>query len=386
MGVCAVLMERVHKLHEVRPSLSQITHTEFHHGHSRRYLRCFVACFVSLFFLLMLYVPAYHQTRTRDDQMHIVNIPGWSLNTSRDLKLYVLPENLTAIIPQPDICSEKLFLLIVVCSAVGNFEARSAIRQTWASAPVVTEKASAIRVAFLLGESENNTLQEQVEEESIKHSDIIQEGFLDTYNNLTLKSVMLLKWTVTNCPSVRYIMKTDDDMFVNIESLVRLLRSKGSTGLLIGALICGAHPISDSHSKWYAPRYMYPGRVYPNYLSGTGYVMSNDVMKRLYKAALQTPLFHLEDVYVTGLCSKAAGIRPRDHPAFTYARRRIDPCLLRDRSVITSHRMDSAQLLKIWPRIRDPNLDCSSFTVSQKPSSRPNKKTAKVRRPVNKCV
>lgn len=46
---------------------------------------------------------------------------------------------------------------------------------------------------------------------------------------------------------------------------------------------------------------MYSGRVYPNYLSGTGYVMSADVVTRLYKAALKTPLLHLEDVYITGI-------------------------------------------------------------------------------------
>lgn len=45
---------------------------------------------------------------------------------------------------------------------------------------------------------------------------------------------------------------------------------------------------------------MYPDRVYPNYLSGTGYVMSSVSIGRLYKAALSTPLFHLEDIYITG--------------------------------------------------------------------------------------
>lgn len=45
---------------------------------------------------------------------------------------------------------------------------------------------------------------------------------------------------------------------------------------------------------------MYTGRVYPNYLSGTAYLMSIDVVSKLYSAALRTPIFHLEDVYITG--------------------------------------------------------------------------------------
>ena len=92
---------------------------------------------------------------------------------------------------------------------------------------------------------------------------------------------------------------------------------------------------------------MYSGRVYPNYLSGTGYVMSRDIVPRLYKAALKTPLFHLEDVYLTGLCAHAAGIRPRFHPAFSYTKRKLDPCLYKDKTVITSHHVNSSELRKV---------------------------------------
>lgn len=45
---------------------------------------------------------------------------------------------------------------------------------------------------------------------------------------------------------------------------------------------------------------MYSGKVYPPYLSGTGYVMSIETANTLYKTALVTPIFHLEDIYITG--------------------------------------------------------------------------------------
>jgi len=50
----------------------------------------------------------------------------------------------------------------------------------------------------------------------------------------------------------------------------------------------------------YSPNYMYDGKVYPNYLSGTGYLMDRSAALKLYHAALSTPFFHLEDVYITG--------------------------------------------------------------------------------------
>ncbi|XP_046398620.1 beta-1,3-galactosyltransferase 1-like isoform X2 [Ischnura elegans] len=391
--------------------------------HTRKYLRCFAFCFLVLFFLLMLYLPAYNQVQVRE-----APIFGWSLNTTRDLRVYVQPDNETAIIPAPNICTlpitqhpgkaekdgdeDGLLLLVIVCSAVSNFEARQSIRETWA----LEAALPTARVAFLLGhppppqdddeeggyEHSVAALQSRVAEESRLHGDIIQEGFVDTYNNLTLKSVMLLKWTAQHCPVAHYIMKTDDDMFVNVGAIVAHLRERvrqrrkwqrrrrlgGTEGgqargqsrairvmpfdaedtLLEGTLICGARPISSTRSKWYAPRYMYSGRVYPDYLSGTGYIMSRSVARRLLSSALSTPLFHLEDVFVTGMCARASGLHPRDHPAFSYQRRRIDdPCGYRNS--FTAHRLDASELRLVWSRIKSPTLRCP---VTSPPPSSPS--------------
>jgi hypothetical protein len=40
--------------------------------------------------------------------------------------------------------------------------------------------------------------------------------FQDTYHNLTLKTVMGLKWTSIFCPQVKFVLKTDDDIYVNV--------------------------------------------------------------------------------------------------------------------------------------------------------------------------
>ena len=43
--------------------------------------------------------------------------------------------------------------------------------------------------------------------------------FQDTYRNLTLKTVMGLKWSAIFCPQAKFVMKTDDDIFVNLPFL-----------------------------------------------------------------------------------------------------------------------------------------------------------------------
>lgn len=50
----------------------------------------------------------------------------------------------------------------------------------------------------------------------------------------------------------------------------------------------------------YMPQYIFYEEFYPNYLSGTGYLMSQDVVAKLFKTTLHTPIVHLEDVYITG--------------------------------------------------------------------------------------
>lgn len=61
-----------------------------------------------------------------------------------------------------------------------------------------------IRTVFLIGLTDNNETQEQIVNESRAHNDLIQEHFIDSYNNLTLKSVMMLKWINTNCDGKGY--------------------------------------------------------------------------------------------------------------------------------------------------------------------------------------
>ncbi|XP_075988139.1 uncharacterized protein LOC142984436 [Anticarsia gemmatalis] len=192
------------------------------------------------------------------------------------------------------------------------------------------------KVVFLLGlpgNDNDSAIQNKILEESERYGDVIQEGFIDSYNNLTLKSIMMLKWITNNCnDSVRYILKTDDDMYINVPNLIDNLRNRSrdfdnktrgtraKEYMLIGDLICGARPVLDSSNKWYSPRYMYGGRVYPKYLSGTGYALSSHVARALYDAALRTNYFHLEDIFITGMCAGRARPRivPRDDPTFSY--------------------------------------------------------------------
>ena len=94
------------------------------------------------------------------------------------------------------VCDRHVFLLVVVFSAVENVEQRQAIRETWAQDQ---EEIKDVKVIFMLGNPSNELLQPNVIKEGEIHGDILQESFIDTYANLTIKSLMLLKWFTNSC-------------------------------------------------------------------------------------------------------------------------------------------------------------------------------------------
>ncbi|XP_033116262.1 beta-1,3-galactosyltransferase 1-like, partial [Anneissia japonica] len=177
-----------------------------------------------------------------------------------------------------------IFLLVLITSSVRNFKQRQAVRETWASRTYIMGKK--ILPLFLLGVNFGGRQHfvKQVKEEYAEHGDIIMEDFNDTYLNLTLKTIMGFKWMNFYCPTAKYVMKTDDDMFINLNYTVQHLATKPSTlkRFVMGHVIVGS-PIRNAKSKWYMPYELYPYSDYPPFASGTCYVMSSDVTKDTYQ-------------------------------------------------------------------------------------------------------
>lgn len=279
----------------------------------------------------------------------------------------------TSILSPTNLCSENLKVLFVIPSYITNYDERVAIRHTWglwiqsnASTrnryPILKENFAwnDMKLVFLIGKSDNmqREANELVMKEHLNYDDIIVEDFIDSYLNLTLKSIFMLKWVNMHCTNVKYIIKADDDMFINIPNLRKALNVHGLPNrLLLGHLICGARPITDKRSKWYAPPYMFKGK-YPNYLSGTSYLISNSIVKPLLIAAVRNHYFHLEDVFITGVCAKQIGVKPIGVMAFHYHSIPLKPCWFK--KVISAHELNSLTMKKMWSELQGVN--CSSFT------------------------
>lgn len=238
-------------------------------------------------------------------------VEGWERNVDRDTRHYVEQYTDTNKISGQDICKPGTDIVIIVMTLPAKFTHRLLIRETWAS-----RKLRGVAVGFFVGVTATPFVQENIHRENDKYQDVVQEGFIDTHHNSTLKTVFLLKWFLRNCPSSKFLVKVEGDTFVDPLSLAEHI-AKLPSGTLGGFPMLTRKVDRNRASKRYTPVYMYPKNNFPRFLSGAGYFMSRDVAAKLYGASLTTPILHLEDVYVTGLCAEKAEVQPK---FFEYAK------------------------------------------------------------------
>ncbi|XP_066299692.1 beta-1,3-galactosyltransferase 1-like isoform X2 [Branchiostoma lanceolatum] len=248
------------------------------------------------------------------------------ISTSLDNDL-INPHTYTFVLNNPDKCKsgEDVFLLILVSTRHLNHRQRYEIRQTWGKEANVL--GVVIKVLFAVGLVPDAALQRALEHESRVHKDIIQEDFIDSDRNRTLKTIMGLKWAAQFCPQAQYVMKANDDTFVNVFSLVKYLKDLHVTRFVAGRVFNKTKPVRDVRflDRWYVSKEEYSRKLYPKYPGGFAYVMSNDTAKLLYRTSLSTKYLFLEDVYI-GICLEKLGIVPVHHQGFYPWYVDIDSC------------------------------------------------------------
>ena len=168
------------------------------------------------------------------------------------------------------VCGNKNpFLLSLVITRPTNFELREKIRKTWANKTAFPEMAT----VFLVGNTFNENINKALLEESQKFEDIIQEDFLDAYYNLTLKSVMLFKWSAKYCPNAKLFMKVDEDCGVFTRDLLSyLINYMSNQNLpLRNTFLCNVRtgePIRDPRNKYYLSYEEFKNHTFHTFCSG----------------------------------------------------------------------------------------------------------------------
>ncbi|XP_013773664.1 beta-1,3-galactosyltransferase 5-like [Limulus polyphemus] len=203
------------------------------------------------------------------------------------------------------ICREKPpFILVLVHTAPNHFIHRKLIRNTWGSIRHIHNVT--ISIGFLLGETDQR-LQSRIRQEKDQHHDIIQGSFVDSYRNLSLKHIMGYKWATEFCPKATFILKLDDDVYVDTFQIVRFLLftfGRSPTSVLACSVV-SAGTLPHRNGKWGVTRKEFSFDTYPEYCSGMGYFVTLDIARDILAASKRLPFFWVDDIFVTGIVAEA---------------------------------------------------------------------------------
>ena len=189
-------------------------------------------------------------------------------------------------------------LLILIHSRPDHFSLRRTLRTTWAR-----EAGHKTRTVFVMGSVLEGDLSDSLEEEREEYLDLVRGDFVDSYRNLTYKHLLGYRWAVDHCGSAQYLLKTDDDQFVDTLQLPRYLQTflpPPSHSWFLCNVLKDVTPIRDPDSKWFVSRSEWPSSEYPAYCAGWAYVTTLPTLARVLAWSTTQPYFWIDDLHVTG--------------------------------------------------------------------------------------
>ncbi|KAB0801331.1 hypothetical protein PPYR_05685 [Photinus pyralis] len=252
---------------------------------------------------------------------------------------------------------EDIQVVIVVPSAPFRDTARMAVRRTWGRIAARND----VSIYFLIGKTSNSTLRENIEAERYTYGDILIGNFTDTYNNLTLKSISMLRWVKEYCPRAKYLLKCDDDVFLNAPRLLKLLSQlKIKRRAIYGRVFNNRKPMRDNTTKHFVPYEEYKFTVYPHFVNGPAYIIPVPLVEELYNSCLRHKIVRLEDMFLTGIVATNLNIRRLHVEAFQNGLLSL-PCFIQ-RSICI-HRVRERMLFEYWQQIFDRNKKCKYYLV-----------------------
>uniref|UniRef100_A0A673KIZ2 Hexosyltransferase n=1 Tax=Sinocyclocheilus rhinocerous TaxID=307959 RepID=A0A673KIZ2_9TELE len=199
---------------------------------------------------------------------------------------------------EPCLHHQDLLILTLVLSSPGNSSQREAVRNSWAN-------QTSVHSVFEGGVSRGNW----------------QKGHWKQVK-------MALRWILLFCPQARFIVLSEDSVYLNLPALTSYLLGLRThpDDLYLGRVIHRAAPERDPDKPHYLPYQVYPEKYLPDYCSGPAFLLSQDVVRKVYVAAEDVSLPLPSDVLI-GLCARRAGVVATHSARFSGDRHiRYNPC------------------------------------------------------------
>eukprot|EP00927_Polykrikos_kofoidii_P029170 TRINITY_DN25269_c0_g5_i1.p1 TRINITY_DN25269_c0_g5~~TRINITY_DN25269_c0_g5_i1.p1 ORF type:complete len:729 (+),score=93.37 TRINITY_DN25269_c0_g5_i1:213-2399(+) len=202
-------------------------------------------------------------------------------------------------------------ILVCVMSATANRDRRDLIRQTWGRDSLVQTVvgAASLRVLFFLADDGESARAEHV---AAAGDVVLIEHLEESFGTIWMKTAAILKFASDyfktipgnedgELPPPRFLIKCDDDAFLDIDAIAGDLLTGPPVNLLWGHMMALVEPNRIRGDKYFVPHDVYPMQYYPPYARGMAYALSEDLAVPLGEALFNgrlNPFPYREDVSV----------------------------------------------------------------------------------------
>ncbi|KAL4217261.1 hypothetical protein ACF0H5_023712 [Mactra antiquata] len=274
------------------------------------------------------------------------------------------------VIHNPKFCSyPSTNVLIIVPSSARNLAARNAIRSTYGRLSrdrkdVIggLKTTLTVRVLFVFGKVAG--YEKRMREEYRLYKDTLVLDFVDSYSNLTRKMINAFRWVNMFCSHVSYVIKADDDVFINVPLMLQevMKSDKGPHGDLFGYVYHGKRPVARK-GKWTVKPVAFPFSNYPEFISGTSYTISGNLIGPIVYYAQLFPYLNIEDAFITGVICKTVLGATLHHLRLSSQYKDASPnaCDFVRSGRFIQTQMKPASMDSIWNVMQDYNKYCPNY-------------------------
>jgi hypothetical protein len=216
------------------------------------------------------------------------------------------------------------------------------IRKTWGNS-TYKQTRNKWRLFFSLGISANNAYNLKNRQEALKYNDVIIGNFTDIYKNIVIKTFMSHFWVSTKI-SCKYVLKTDDDVYVRVPRLLQWLEKEGFPDPFYGGYL-NKHPsvLRDPRSQWFVSKEDFNETKWPPFSHGAFQVISTDILPRFFNYTQFRKPFNTDDAYF-GVVARHLGVTATQIPGFSLIHP-ITDCQIMTATAI-GHEIDALSMLK----------------------------------------
>ena len=215
---------------------------------------------------------------------------------------------------------QDLFMIVLVNSGAKGDEyrkRRDAIRRTWGNnsnceqrKALKDDRLKDLRwlMVFVVGKAGPGTNDDELNiAEAKEHNDMLIGNITENYLNNVIKFYMGQVWASRF--DIKYTMKTDDDVYVRIPRVLEyLVNQRFPRPFYGGWTYAGTLVNREIGGKWTVSWKYYGEKDWPRFNPGAFFILSSDLLNRLFNYANIRKPFHTDDAYV-GVAMRDFGVK-----------------------------------------------------------------------------